>query len=150
MAADTTTRSPTVDEITGSVAVPPRGYLQQPMQDPPIVTKENLAKLFFWALPIVFTAGALFVSVTSMNARQDAQERSLQVEKDRGSRLEADQRVMQNSVQTISDQQDKLVNKVESIDEKLNEQRADLRAIGERLGARLSSGGTTRMSEPNP
>lgn len=147
--ADTTTRSPTVEEITGSFAVPPHGYVPSPSMQP-IATRENLLRLFFWAIPIIFTAGGLFVSVRAITARQDDQAIEIKAEQTRGTKLEADQRVMQGSVQTISSRQEKMETKLESIDWKLNEQHADLRAIGERLGARVSPGGTTRMSEPNP
>ena len=151
MADDTMPRAPTLDEITGVHNLPPPGYVPIQQQQPPIVNRDSLIKAFIWAIPIIFTAGGLFVSVRAITQRQDDQAVEIRAEKDRGTRLEADQRVMQGSMQAISAQQDKLVGKVESIDEKLNDQRADLRAIGERVGARVSPGGTNRMTEPtNP
>lgn len=135
MVGETTTRSPAADEITGSITIPLGGRGAAPVEAS-IVTKENMLRLFIWVLPIVFTAGALFVSVQTMTARQDAQEKDLRADQDRLTRLEADQRVLQGTVQAISAQQDKLVGKIEDIDEKLNEQRAQLSAIMERLGAR--------------
>lgn len=148
MADDTMPRAPTLDEITGVHQVPPAGYM--PVQQPPIINKDSLIKAFIWAIPIIFTAGGLFVSVRAITERQDDQAREIQAEQDRSTRLESDQRVMQGSIQIISAQQDKLVGKVESIDAKLNDQRADLRAIGERVGARVAPSGTNRMTEPNP
>jgi len=151
MADDTMPRAPTLDEITGVHNLPPPGYVPIQQQQPPIVNRDSLIKAFIWAIPIIFTAGGLFVSVRAITQRQDDQAVEIRAEKDRGTRLEADQRVMQGSMQAISAQQDKLVGKVESIDEKLNDQRADLRAIGERVGARVSPSGTNRMTEPtNP
>ena len=153
MVEDTIPRVPTADEITGVHNLPPPGYMPIPQQphEPPIINRDSLIKAFIWAIPIIFTAGGLFVSVRAITERQDDQAIEIRAEKDRGTKLESDQRVMQGTVQAISSQQDKLVDKVEIIDEKLNEQRADLRAIGERIGARVSPGSTNRMTEPtNP
>jgi len=138
----------TDNEITGVHNLPPPGYMPVQQQQPPLINRDSLIKAFIWAIPVIFTAGGLFVSVRAITQRQDDQAADIKAEKDRGTKLEADQRVMQGTVQAISVQQDKLVDKVESIDEKLNDQRADLRAIGERVGARVSPGGSNRMTEP--
>jgi hypothetical protein len=150
MAEDTMPRVPTMDEITGVHNLPPPGYVPMPQQQPPIINRDSLVKAFIWAIPVIFTAGGLFVSVRMITERQDDQAVEIRAEQDRGTKLEADQRVMQGSVQSISNRQEKMETKLESIDGKLNEQRADLRAIGERIGARVSPSGGNRMTEPNP
>lgn len=150
MGEDTMPRAPTVDEITGVHNLPPPGYMPIPQQPPPILNRDSLIKAFIWAIPIIFTAGGLFVSVRAITERQDDQAIEIRAQQDRGTRLESDQRVMQSSVQSISVRQEKMEDKLGSIDDKLNEQRADLRAIGERVGARVSPGSSNRMSEPNP
>jgi hypothetical protein len=100
------------------------------------ISRESWVRIVLWVIPIIFTAGALYVSVQSMTQRQDEQESVLRAEMDRRARLESEQRVMQSTVQGMSEQQGRLVIKVEAIDDKLNEQKSQLSAIGERLGAR--------------
>jgi len=137
-----------MDEITGVHNLPPPGYMPIPQPQPPIINRDSLLKAFIWAIPIIFTAGGLFVSVRAITDRQDDQAIEIRAEQDRGAKLESDQRVMQGSVQTISSRQEKMETKLESIDGKLSDQSADLRAIGERIGARVSPGGGNRMTEP--
>jgi len=149
MGDDTMPRAPTLDEITGIHPVPPPGYMPIPQPQPPVINRDSLIKAFIWAIPIIFTAGGLFVSVKMITERQDDQAVEIRAQQDRGTRLESDQRVMQGTVQSISTRQEKMEDKLGSIDDKLNEQRADLRAIGERVGARVSPGSGNRMTEPN-
>lgn len=116
-------------------------WQQDPYRRPSVfsaISKESWVRIILWIIPIIFTAGALYVSVQSMTQRQDEQESVLRAEVERRSKLEAEQRIMQSTVQGMSVQQDKLVGKVEAIDDKLNEQKSQLSAIGERLGARPS------------
>jgi hypothetical protein len=101
-----------------------------------LLSRETWVKFFVLAVPIIFTAGALYVSVKTMTDRQDEQERALQVEKDRGAKMESDARVMSQKVDVIGAQQDRLVTKVEVIDNKLNAASIQLGAISERVGAR--------------
>lgn len=101
-----------------------------------LLSRETWVKFFILAVPIIFTAGALYVTAQSITARQDEQDRALQAERDRTTRMESDQRVMATTVQSISTQQDKMSVKIESIDDKLDAQGAQLSAISERLGAR--------------
>jgi hypothetical protein len=122
-------------EATGATQTPPPGYA-------PIATaslsRDSWVRIFLWIVPIVFTAGSLFVSVKSMTQRQDEQEQTLREQDQRMTRIETDQRIMQSTVQAMSAQQEKLVGRVEAIVDKLNEQHAALSAIGERIGARVA------------
>lgn len=137
MPGDHTPLNP-VDDYSGVRPLPPMPPYQpyHPMYHEPAISRDSWVRIVLWIIPIIFTAGALFVSVKGIDARQDAQDAALRAAIEHGTKLEADQKVMQSAVQVMTNQQEKLVNKVEVIDDKLNEQRSQLSAIGERMGLR--------------
>jgi heme/copper-type cytochrome/quinol oxidase subunit 2 len=141
MPGDNTPINP-VEEVSGVYRLPQYPYAAPyyPQHHEPAISKDSWVRIVMWIIPIIFTAGALFVSVKTMTQRQDDQESALRVEMDRSTKLESEQRIMQSTVQAISQQQDRIVNKVEVIDDKMNEQRSQLSAIGERIGVRVSGG----------
>jgi heme/copper-type cytochrome/quinol oxidase subunit 2 len=138
MPGDHTPLNP-VDDYSGVRALPPFQPYQPAYQQwhpDPLISRDSWIRIVMWVIPIIFTAGALFVSVKSMTQRQDEQEAALRAEVERRTRLESEQRIMQSTVHVMSGQQERLVTKVEVIDEKLNEQKSQLSAIGERIGVR--------------
>lgn len=141
MPGDNTPLNP-VEEVSGVFRVPqfpPYGPGYHPGYRDPAISKDSWVRIVMWIIPIIFTAGALFVSVRSMTQRQDDQEAALRAEIDRSTKIESDQKIMQSAVQVMTVQQDRLVTKVEAIDDKINEQRSQLSAIGERIGIRSGS-----------
>ncbi len=140
MPGDHTPLNP-MDDYSGVRALPQMPAYQptyQQWQPEPMISKDSWVRIIMWVIPIIFTAGALFVSVKTMTQRQDDQDAALRAEVERSTKLESEQRIMQSTIQAISIQQDRIVTKVEVIDDKLNEQKSQLSAIGERIGVRIS------------
>lgn len=137
MASDPTDSTLTADESTSRIGLPPRTVLAAAAgTHDALISRDSWVRIILWVIPIIFTAGALYVSVQALGARQDDQEARLKAEEAKSARIEADVRIMQSTVQAISAQQDRLVGRVEAINDKLNDLKATLGAIGERVGAR--------------
>ena len=97
------------------------------------VSVDTVLRLVFWAVPIIFTAGTLFFTVKAIDHRQTQHEEHLRQLDGRASDLGTEQRVLEQQVCAIEKKQDKLIDKVDTLDEKLDEQSADLAAIREKL-----------------
>lgn len=84
-------------------------------------------------MPIIFTAATLFFTVKSIDERQGIHEDHLRQLDGKTAELTTEQRVLKQQVGTIEKKQDKLIGKVDAVDEKLDDQSKDLAAIREKL-----------------
>jgi outer membrane murein-binding lipoprotein Lpp len=135
-------------EDTGRFDVP--DYQRWPQQAPPYgpppppppppaeaiagFSRDTWVRMVIWILPLVFIAGTLYFNLQSSMARQDAMDAQVRALSDRVAGLASDQRVLQEHVQALRLNGDRIQPQLDGLKDQLNELRLDLGAIREKLG----------------
>lgn len=97
------------------------------------LTKGDWIRIGIWAIPVIFMAAAMFVTVNSLAAKTNDHDDHLR-DLDRATgELSTEQRVTTEKVERVEKKVDKVDAKVEKIDDKMDVASTDLAAIKEKL-----------------
>jgi len=115
------------------IDLPPGRVTYGPPKKNGTLTKGDWIRIVIWAIPIVAMAGAMWMTLNYVTDKQLVHDEQLRSLDRAAAELSADQKVMKGKVTEIEKDQDSLIQKVEKVDEKIDEQSLDLAAIKEKL-----------------
>jgi hypothetical protein len=108
------------------------GMPSQPVKDGHL-TRGDWIRIGIWAIPVIFMAAAMFVSVNQLAEKSSDHDDHLRDLDRATSGLSTEQKVTSIKVERVEKKVDKVDEKVEKIDDKMDGASTDLAAIKEKL-----------------
>lgn len=129
MEEDNVTQDPVSVSIGNQAPVVSRNYPHKNGS----LTKSDWIRIAAWAVPIIFMAAMMYFSVNQLAGKSLAHDEHLKSLDEATGDLSSNHKVMEEKVGEINKKQDSLINVVDKMDDKLDEQAIDLAAIREKL-----------------